>query len=138
MTNINREMEWNLNAALSSFCVRRNKHGFPYTKKAMKLLCEDENRMLNLSRDIYEVIAADQSLDASGVTSAIRRVAKKAWKHNQTLLLAYNPSLVSWPSNSEFFEILLHFLEDPGRGKYLAPRKRKPVRKGVALKGVQP
>lgn len=72
---------------LRPFGITRNYRGYPQTVRAIALVLEDESRLLNVTEEIYEVVALQTRCHPSNVERNIRTVVLCAWHTNRPLLV---------------------------------------------------
>ena len=75
--------------------------------RAVELVQEDEDRLLDVVNGIYKVIAAEQNKSWTAVERQLRTAVNTAWKTNPDLLQSIaGYQLLKQPTTSEFIEIL--------------------------------
>ena len=75
--------------------------------RAVELVQEDEDRLLDVVNGIYKVIAAEQNKSWTAVERQLRTAVNTAWKTNPYLLQSIaGYQLLKQPTTSEFIEIL--------------------------------
>lgn len=78
--------------------------------RAVELVQEDEDRLLDVVNGIYKVIAAEQNKSWTAVERQLRTAVSTAWKTNPDLLQTIaGYSLLKQPTASEFIEILYNY-----------------------------
>lgn len=97
---------------LQSLGVTANYKGYKQTALAIQLALQNEDRLNNVTKELYWAVAAQIGCGQSSVERNIRTAAQVAWKSNPARLqeLAGYP-LTASPSASELIAILAaHFL----------------------------
>ena len=98
-----------------------NYHGYPQTVRAIALVLEDESRLLNVTEEIYEVVALQTRCHPSNVERNIRTVVLCAWHTNRPLLVKMAGfTLTAPPRASQFIDIIASYIQrevlsDPNR-----------------------
>lgn len=77
-------MDTIIRETLRPFGITRNYRGYPQTVRAIALVLEDESRLLNVTEEIYEVVALQTRCHPSNVERNIRTVV--------LLRVAYKPT----------------------------------------------
>ena len=80
-------MDTIIRETLRPFGITRNYRGYPQTVRAIALVLEDESRLLNVTEEIYEVVALQTRCHPSNVERNIRTVVLCAWHTNRPLLV---------------------------------------------------
>ena len=75
-------MDTIIRETLRPFGITRNYRGYPQTVRAIALVLEDESRLLNVTEEIYEVVALQTRCHPSNVERNIRTVVLCAWHTN--------------------------------------------------------
>lgn len=65
-------MDTIIRETLRPFGITRNYRGYPQTVRAIALVLEDESRLLNVTEEIYEVVALQTRCHPSNVERNIR------------------------------------------------------------------
>ena len=112
MTKHHKISDQRLHDALRYFGVNNSMLGYTDTFIGMKYIWENQDRMRNLSRYVYPMIYAATGRKVQAVITSIHGVACAAWENARHHLKQYDPSLNAPPTNSEFLEILLQYLDD--------------------------
>jgi len=105
---------------LRRFGVTRCYKGFDYMAFALNLSMQNEDCLTAMTREIYLPIAHRFGVNWMAAERNIRTITARAWQVNPQLLqeMAGYP-LNDTPTNSEFLEILTHYLttqkEEPDR-----------------------
>lgn len=95
--------------------------GYPQTVRAIALVLEDESRLLNVTEEIYEVVALQTRCHPSNVERNIRTVVLCAWHTNRPLLVKMAGfTLTAPPRASQFIDIIASYIQrevlsDPSR-----------------------
>ena len=103
------------------FGITRNYRGYPQTVRAIALVLEDESRLLNVTEEIYEVVALQTRCHPSNVERNIRTVVLCAWHTNRPLLVKMAGfTLTAPPRASQFIDIIASYIQrevlsDPNR-----------------------
>lgn len=77
-------MDTIIRETLRPFGITRNYRGYPQTVRAIALVLEDESRLLNVTEEIYEVVALQTRCHPSNVERNIRTVVLCAWHYKPT------------------------------------------------------
>ena len=87
--------------------VGGNCSGHRITAEAVLLVSKEPDRLLNVTKQVYQVVGQRCGCSWQGVERAIRSAAKRAWLRNSRYLieLARYP-LEGPPTSSEFIDIL--------------------------------
>ena len=94
---------------------------YPQTVRAIALVLEDESRLLNVTEEIYEVVALQTRCHPSNVERNIRTVVLCAWHTNRPLLVKMAGfTLTAPPRASQFIDIIASYIQrevlsDPNR-----------------------
>ena len=89
--------------------------------RAIALVLEDESRLLNVTEEIYEVVALQTRCHPSNVERNIRTVVLCAWHTNRPLLVKMAGfTLTAPPRASQFIDIIASYIQrevlsDPNR-----------------------
>ena len=91
--------------------ITRNMRAYRILSDALRLICEQEDRLEAVQKAIYEPLADRQHCDWTAIQSTIRRAAQSAWATNpgQVQRLAGYP-LTGCPSAVQFLEMLYNGL----------------------------
>ena len=87
--------------------ITRNMRAYHTLSEALRLICEQEDRLEAGQKEIYEPLADRHCCDWTAIQSMIRRAAQTAWATNPTQVqrLAGYP-LTSAPSAVQVLEML--------------------------------
>ena len=87
--------------------ITRNMRAYHTLSEALRLICEQEDRLEAVQKEIYEPLADRHCCDWTAIQSMIRRAAQTAWATNPTQVqrLAGYP-LTGCPSAVQFLELL--------------------------------
>ena len=96
---------------LRSLGIARSYQGYVHVMRAVFLILENEDRLQNITREIYERIALEAGAASSAVERNIRTIAHRAWDMNPALLqkMAGYP-LEKPPSSTAFLEMICSFI----------------------------
>ena len=114
-------MDTIIRETLRPFGITRNYRGYPKTVRAIALVLEDESRLLNVTEEIYEVVALQTRCHPSNVERNIRTVVLCAWHTNRPLLVKMAGfTLTAPPRASQFIDIIASYIQrevlsDPNR-----------------------
>lgn len=114
-------MDTIIRETLRPFVITRNYRGYPQTVRAIALVLEDESRLLNVTEEIYEVVALQTRCHPSNVERNIRTVVLCAWHTNRPLLVKMAGfTLTAPPRASQFIDIIASYIQrevlsDPNR-----------------------
>ena len=91
--------------------------------KCMFLICEDEDRLCSISKEIYSVVGKSCGCSADAVGHSIHDISVTAWNVNRPYLqeLAVYP-LDGPPSAADFLEIIYNHLARRQADQAVAPR----------------
>lgn len=105
-------MEQQIANLLLSLGIHKTALGFHYIKKALLLCLQDEDYMLCYTH-LFREVAAYFDTTADNVDHCIRTVVAKCYNHGNPKLLEKiaGYTVEKRPPNSEFIEILFHYLE---------------------------
>ena len=94
-------------AVLRPMGVTRNMKAYRILYDALALICEKEDRLEAVQKEIYEPMAEQRCCYWTAIQSTIRRAAKTAWETNPAYLqqLAGYP-LTGCPSAVQFLEMI--------------------------------
>lgn len=101
------ELSARINDLLRPMGITRNMSAYGILQQCLELICEQEDRLQAVEKDIYTPIADRKQCDPKAIQSTIRRAAQTAWTTNPELLqkLAGYP-LNGTPSAVQFLEML--------------------------------
>lgn len=100
-----------IRSALASLNITQNYTGYYQVAYAIVLALEDEDRLLNVSREIYQRIADLDKCKHSVVEQNIRTVSHLAWEMNPKLLTKMAGYLLTEPPKpAEFIEHITNHL----------------------------
>ena len=87
--------------------ITRNMRAYHTLSDALRLICEQEDRLEAVQKEIYEPLAGRQHCNWTTIQSMIRRAAQTAWATNPERVrqLAGYP-LTGCPSAVQFLEML--------------------------------
>lgn len=96
---------------LQSLGIGHQYCGYRLTTEAMRLLCQDEDRLLCIKSGILQPLADQFQCDWRCVERNLRTVICRAWRRNAPLLtqIAAYP-LLGIPTVTEFLDILASYL----------------------------
>ncbi len=95
---------------LWKFWLGNRYYGVGYTDLAIELIKEDESRLYNLQREIFDVISQRKDCQPDSVESDIRTVIKLLWERDAELLKEITGyELDTEPSVLQFLEILYNY-----------------------------
>ena len=81
------------------------------TIRAVMLVLENEDRLLNVVNEIYKVIGSEQGKSYTTIEKQLRTVVKVIWKTNsQTLMNIAGYELLYPPTASQLIEILSTYI----------------------------
>ena len=91
--------------------IVRSMKAYRTLSEALWLICEQEDRLEAVKKELYDPIAERQHCNWTAIQSAIRRAAQTAWNTNpeQVQRLAGYP-LTGCPSAVQFLEMLYNSL----------------------------
>ena len=91
--------------------ITRNMKAYRILSDALGLICEQEDRLEAIQKEVYEPLAEVHHCNWTAIQSIIRRAAQTAWTTNPELLqkLAGYP-LNGTPSAVQFLEMLYNAL----------------------------
>ena len=100
-----------INDLLRPMGITRNMSAYSTLQQCLELICEQEDRLQAVEKDIYTPIADRKQCDPKAIQSTIHRAAKVAWATNPELVqqLAGYP-LTGTPSAVQFLEMLYNAL----------------------------
>ena len=101
------ELSTQINDVLRPMGITRNMSAYSILLRCIELICEQEDRLQAVEKDIYTPIAEQKGCDPKAIQSAIRRAAKSVWLTNPAYVqqLAGYP-LTGCPSAVQFVEML--------------------------------
>lgn len=96
---------------LHSLGITRNYRGFRRTELAIRLILENPERLENVTRDVYHIVADTCGCNHAAVERNLRTVIDRAWRISPQLLrkMAGFP-LDQQPTVSEFLEITSNYI----------------------------
>ena len=101
----------NLQDILRSLGINRCYKGFRHACYAIGLVLENEDRLENITKEIYMETAAHFGCKWTAVERNIRTPAARAWRTNAALLMQMaGYPLEKAPTASEFLEIISSYL----------------------------
>ena len=105
------ELSARINSLLRPMGITRNMSAYSILCQCLELICEQEDRLQAVEKDIYTPIADRKQCDPKAIQSTIRRAAKVAWNTNPAYVqqLAGYP-LTGTPSAVQFLEMLYNAL----------------------------
>ena len=111
---ITTDLSARINSLLRPMGITRNMSAYSILCQCLELICEQEDRLQAVEKDIYTPIADRKQCDPKAIQSTIRRAAQTAWntspEHVQQL--AGYP-LTGTPSAVQFLEMLYNALVRP-------------------------
>ena len=121
------ELSTQVNDLLRPMGITRNLSAYSILCQCLELVCEQEDRLQAVEKDIYTPIADRRRCEPKAIQSAVRRAAKGAWLTNPEYVqqLAGYP-LTGAPSAVQFIEMLYNAL-------VRAVRKLNSVTKNVTM-----
>ena len=97
---------------LQPFGITRNYRGHAQLICAVRLVLEDENRLLCVKRDVYEVVAARCGSTYRRVERNLRTVVLRAWRRNRPFLTQMTRFPLSEPPTvSQFIDIVATYIQ---------------------------
>lgn len=104
---ITTELSAHINDLLRPMGITRNMSAYSILQQCLELICEQEDRLEAVQKEIYEPLADRHCCDWTAIQSMIRRAAQTAWATNSTQVqrLAGYP-LTGCPSAVQFLELL--------------------------------
>lgn len=111
MSSIQASIPNKIQKVLNALGITHNYLGYYQAAYAIGLVLEDENRLLNVGKEIYQRIAGLDGCTFSAVERNLRTVSQRAWEINRKLLseMAGYP-LTRSPKPSEFIEHVATYL----------------------------
>ena len=105
------ELSTQVNDLLRPMGITRNLSAYSILCQCLELVCEQEDRLQAVEKDIYTPIADRRRCEPKAIQSAVRRAAKGAWLTNPEYVqqLAGYP-LTGAPSAVQFIEMLYNAL----------------------------
>ena len=106
------ELSTQINDVLRPLGITRNMKAYRILSNALSLICEQEDRLEAIQKEVYEPLADQNHFNNwTAVQSIIRRAAQTAWSVNpaQVQQLAGYP-LTGCPSAVQFIEMLYNAL----------------------------
>lgn len=105
------ELSARINDLLRPMGITRNMSAYSILCQCLELICEQEDRLQAVEKDIYIPIANRKECEPKAIQSTIRRAAKTAWNTNPAYVqqLAGYP-LTGTPSAVQFLEMLYNTL----------------------------
>lgn len=96
-----------LDQILRPLGITRSSKNYRILCECVALICEQEDRLEAVQKEVYEPVAEHQNIKWVAVQSAVRRAAKLAWETNPERVreLAGYP-LIGCPSAVQFLELL--------------------------------
>ena len=97
-----------IHATLRSLGIGGKYHGFRYLAMGIGLVIEDQDRLLNATKEIYEPVAAAYHTNWYAVERNMRTAIKVCWSYGTRELLYdfAGYELVTRPTNVEFLDII--------------------------------
>lgn len=87
-------------------------HGYKQSRLAIELAVEDEDRLMDITKQIYWIVAETCSCDRACIERNIRTVIHVAWKENPSRLsVLAGYQLNAPPSASEFISMLSTYIQ---------------------------
>lgn len=87
--------------------------GYAYLQYALKMICEEPEKLYNISSQIYTEVADTFQVKPSSVGRSIRFAIKKTWQSTNTNRLGgvFSHYIGDWtPTNREFLSIMTDLL----------------------------
>lgn len=108
---ITTELSAHINDLLRPMGITRNMSAYSILQQCLELICEQEDRLQAVEKDVYMPIADRKQCDPKAIQSTIRRAAKVAWATNPAYVqqLSGYP-LTGTPSAVQFLEMLYNAL----------------------------
>ena len=108
---ITTDLSAQINDLLRPMGITRSMIAHSILCQCLELICEQEDRLQAVEKDIYTPIADRKQCDTKAIQSTIRRAAKVAWATNPAYVqqLAGYP-LTGTPSAVQFLEMLYNAL----------------------------
>lgn len=105
------ELSTQVDTILRPLGITRSMKGYRALCACLAQICEQEDRLEAVQKEIYEPVAEQQCCRWSAIQSAIRRAAKLAWEVNPEAVrkLAGYP-LTGCPSAVQFLEMIYNAL----------------------------
>lgn len=111
MPTIQDSVHATIQETLRSLGITLNYQGYYQVTDAIELAVEDENRLLEVTKKIYQHIADRDGYKWSAVERNIRTVVQRAWKINPELLTEIaGYALTQAPTATEFIEMTAAYL----------------------------
>lgn len=97
-----------------SLGIRSTYKGFRYLRYALYLCLLEEDYLLSVYKDLYVAVAEYFGVSRDNVERCIRTLVSACWyKGNRNLLIEMSGcETLDKPVNSEFIDILYHYLKD--------------------------
>ncbi len=108
---ITTDLSARINDLLRPMGITRNMSAYSILQQCLEPICEQEDRLQAVEKDIYTPIADWKPCDTKAIQSTIRRAAKVAWNTNPAYvqqLAGYPPT--GCPSAVQFLEMLYNAL----------------------------
>ncbi len=101
------ELPTQINDLLRPMGIIRSMSAYSILCQCVELICEQEDRLRAVEKEIYTPIAKQRNCEPKAIQSAIRRAAKSAWLTNPDYVqqLAGYP-LTGCPGAVQFLEML--------------------------------
>ena len=80
------ELSAQINDLLRPMGITRNMSAYSTLQQCLELICEQEDRLQAVEKDIYTPIADRKQCDPKAIQSTIHRAAKVAWATNPELV----------------------------------------------------
>lgn len=112
---------------LHALGITRNYRGFRRSAIAIRLVLENPERLENVTRDVYRIVADTCGCNSAAVERNLRTVVERAWRISPTLLryMAGYP-LACPPTVSEFLEIVSNYIRKINTSETAFPRNIPP------------
>lgn len=92
--------------------ITRNFKGYYYLADALRLVLEDSNRLLLVTKSVYPEVAKRHGTSAACVERDIRTAAHQAWRQNQDFVSELaRRELRQAPTASQLLSYMLSYLE---------------------------
>ena len=92
------ELSTQVNDLLRPMGITRNLSAYSILCQCLELVCEQEDRLQAVEKDIYTPIADRRRCEPKAIQSAVRRAAKGAWLTNPGVCAAAGRLSADWVS----------------------------------------
>lgn len=101
-----------LNETIQSLGILKRYKGYKQLMMSVELALDDEERLMYITENIYNVVADKCYCNRHNIERNIRTVARKAWKnHSGRLTEIAGYDVINTPSVSELISILTTYVE---------------------------